>query len=42
MDKSQNPDLPSVEDAVKATICSLKVIDALKTGKVQMWDYVFA
>jgi predicted dehydrogenase len=38
MGKSQNPDLPSVEDAVKATICSLKVIDALKTGKVQMWD----
>ena len=33
-----NTDLPSVEDGVKATICSLKVLDALKTGKVQKWD----
>jgi predicted dehydrogenase/threonine dehydrogenase-like Zn-dependent dehydrogenase len=39
--ESRNTDLPSVEDGVKATICSLKVLDALKTGKVQVWDYVF-
>jgi predicted dehydrogenase len=38
--ESRNIDLPSVEDGVKATICSLKVLDALKTGKVQMWDYL--
>jgi predicted dehydrogenase/threonine dehydrogenase-like Zn-dependent dehydrogenase len=35
----RNIDLPSVDDGVKATICSLKVLDALKTGKVQEWDY---
>jgi predicted dehydrogenase/threonine dehydrogenase-like Zn-dependent dehydrogenase len=35
----RNTDLPSVDDGVKATICSLKVLDALKTGKVQEWDY---
>ena len=35
----RNTDLPSVDDGVKATICSLKVLDALKTGKVQKWDY---
>jgi predicted dehydrogenase len=40
--ESRNIDLPSVEDGVKATICSLKVRDALKTGKVQKWDYVFS
>jgi predicted dehydrogenase/threonine dehydrogenase-like Zn-dependent dehydrogenase len=40
--ESRNTDLPSVEDGVKATICSLKVLDALKTGKVQKWDYVFS
>jgi len=39
---SISTDLPSVEDGVKATICSLKVHDALKTGKVQEWDYVFS
>jgi len=39
---SRNIDLPSVDDGVKATICSLKVLDALKTGKVQKWDYVFS
>jgi hypothetical protein len=37
--ESRNTDLPSVDDGVKATICSLKVLDALKTGKVQAWDY---
>jgi predicted dehydrogenase len=36
--ESRNTDLPSVEDGVKATICSLKVLDALKTGKVQKRD----
>jgi predicted dehydrogenase/threonine dehydrogenase-like Zn-dependent dehydrogenase len=35
----RNIDLPSVDDGAKATICSLKVLDALKTGKVQEWDY---
>jgi predicted dehydrogenase/threonine dehydrogenase-like Zn-dependent dehydrogenase len=38
--ESRNTDLPSVVDGVKATICSLKVLDALKTGKVQVWDYL--
>ena len=42
MGKSRNIDLPSVEDGVKATVCSLKVLDALKTGKVQKWNYVFS
>jgi len=42
MGKSRNIDLPSVVDGVKATVCSLKVLDALKTGKVQKWDYVFS
>ena len=37
--QSRNTDLPSVDDGVKATICALKVLDALKTGKVQAWDY---
>jgi len=40
--ESRNIDLPLVADGVKATICSLKVLDALKTGKVQVWDYVFS
>ncbi|MBE9594487.1 MAG: hypothetical protein IMF19_13535 [Proteobacteria bacterium] len=34
---SISTDLPSVEDGVKATLCSLKVHDALKTGEVQKW-----
>jgi predicted dehydrogenase len=38
--ESRNTDLPSVDDGVKATVCSLKVLDALKTGKVQVWDYL--
>jgi len=41
MGKSRNTDLSSVEDGIKATICSLKVLDALKTGKVQKWNYTF-
>jgi threonine dehydrogenase-like Zn-dependent dehydrogenase len=40
--ESISTDLPSVEDGVKATICSLKVLDTLKTGEVQVWDYVFS
>ena len=41
-DERRNIDLPSVVDGIEATICSLKVLDALKTGKVQMWGYVFS
>lgn len=41
-DESKNTDLPLVEDGVKATICSLKVLDALTTGEVQTWDYLFS
>jgi hypothetical protein len=37
--ESRNTDLPSVDDGVKATLCSLKVLDALKTGKVQKWNH---
>jgi len=40
--ESKNADLPSVVDGVKATICSLKVLDALKTGNVQIWDQDFS
>ena len=40
--ESRNIDVPSVADGVKATVCSLKVLDALKTGKVQKWDYTFS
>ena len=36
--ESKNMDLPSVVDGIKATICSLKVLDALKTGNVQIWN----
>jgi predicted dehydrogenase len=32
-----NLDLPNVEDGIKATLCSLLVLRALKTGKVQDW-----
>lgn len=38
--KSYNKDIPTVEDSIKATIISLKVIDSLKTGKIQDWDYL--
>lgn len=37
--ESEGTDLPTVQDGVKATICSLKVLDALKTGKVQKFGY---
>jgi len=36
--ESEGVDLPTVEDGVKATICSLKTIDALKSGKVQNYS----
>lgn len=34
-----NKDIPTVEDGIKATICSLKIMDSLKSGKIQKWDY---
>jgi predicted dehydrogenase/threonine dehydrogenase-like Zn-dependent dehydrogenase len=34
-----NKDLPTVLDGVKATVCSLKAIDALRTGKAQEFEY---
>ena len=37
--ESKGEDLPNVQDGIKATICSLKVLDALRTGKVQEFDY---
>jgi hypothetical protein len=37
--ESQGADLPGVKDAVKATVCSLKALEALKTGKVQEFSY---
>jgi len=35
-------DIPSIEDGVIATVCSLKVLDALKTGEPQKWDQLFS
>ena len=37
--ESKGQDLPSVLDGVRATVCSLKVLDALKTGEVQQFGY---
>jgi len=37
--ESKGEDLPSVLDGIKATVCSLKALDALKTGKVQEFGY---
>ena len=37
--ESGNKDLPAVLDGIRATVCSLKAIDALKTGKVQEFGY---
>lgn len=37
--ESKGEDLPSVLDGIKATVCSLKALDALKTGKVQEFSY---
>lgn len=30
-------DIPTVEDGINATICSLKVMESLQTGKIQKW-----
>ena len=37
--KSKGADLPTAEDGVRATICSLRVLDALRTGKAQQFAY---
>ena len=37
--ESRSSDLPMVLDGIKATICSLKVLDALQTGEVQKYDF---
>lgn len=37
--ESKNRDLPTVLDGIRATVCSLKALDALKTGKVQEFEY---
>jgi len=36
---NKSQDLPNVVDGIKATVCSLKALDALKTGKVQEFSY---
>ncbi|MGF7117963.1 bi-domain-containing oxidoreductase [Methanobacterium oryzae] len=35
--KNENNDIPTVEDGINATICSLKTLESLKTGKTQIW-----
>ncbi|MEL7669955.1 bi-domain-containing oxidoreductase [Methanobacterium sp.] len=35
--EKESEDIPTVEDGINATICSLKVIESLKTGKEQYW-----
>jgi len=37
--KSDQEDIPTVEDGVKATLCSLLILDALKTGEVQKFEF---
>lgn len=37
--ESSGADLPTVQDGIRATICSLKVLDALRTGRTQEFDY---
>lgn len=37
--ESKGRDLPTVLDGIRATVCSLKALDALKTGKVQEFGY---
>lgn len=37
--ESGSGDLPTVLDGIRATVCSLKALDALKTGKVQEFGY---
>jgi len=39
--KESSYDLPSVEDGINATVCSLKTLDSLKTGKPQKWECGF-
>ena len=34
-----NKDLPTALDGIKATVCSLKVLDAIRTGQVQEFGY---
>ncbi len=36
---SPGTDLPGVKDGLRATICALKALDALKTGKIQEFNY---
>ena len=37
--QSKSRDLPNVIDGIRATVCSLKALDALKTGQVQDFNY---
>ena len=37
--KNDDEDIPTVEDGIKATLISLKVIESLKTGKSQKWSF---
>jgi predicted dehydrogenase/threonine dehydrogenase-like Zn-dependent dehydrogenase len=37
LSKNSSNDIPTVEDGVKATLCSLKILKALKTGEIQKW-----
>ena len=39
--ESKGADLPFAQDGIRATICSLKVLDALKTGRVQNFNYPY-
>lgn len=39
MGKSKTTDLPTAYDGIRATVCSLKVLDALETGRVQDFAY---
>ena len=39
--ESEATDLPTVLRGIRATICSLKVLDALRTGKIQEFGYPF-
>lgn len=37
MKENNGKEIPTVQDGINATICSLKVLYALKTGKIQSW-----
>lgn len=39
--QGENRDLPTALDGVRATVCSLKALDALRTGQVQQFSYPF-